>query len=175
MLVDSAPRCAPVRLRRERAGDALADAWLVALQEVGEFAGKLGWRNQTCEDINASGKDAAEWLPDLNHCWFASRVVEVRQRYGLTVDGRERDMLESILSGCTSIAMVVHQSRPAQTATPVPAPGGGQTDDALQQYDDNGNGRITCAEARSHGIAPVRRGHPAYPYMTDGDGDGGGL
>ena len=29
-----------------------------------------------------SGKDAAEWLPDLNQCWFASRVVEVRQRYG---------------------------------------------------------------------------------------------
>ena len=68
--------------------------------------------------------------------------------------------------------MVVRQSRPAQTATPVPAPGGGQVGDALQQYDDNGNGRITCAEARSHGIAPVRRGHPAYRYMNDGDDDG---
>ena len=43
---------------------------------------------------------------------------------------------------------------------------------ALQQYDDNGNGRITCAEARRHGIAPVRRGHPAYAYMRDGDSDG---
>ena len=38
--------------------------------------------------------------------------------------------------------------------------------------DDNGNGRITCAEARRHGIVPVPRGHPAYPYMRDGDGDG---
>ena len=38
--------------------------------------------------------------------------------------------------------------------------------------DDNGNGRITCAEARRHGIAPVPRGHPAYRYMRDGDGDG---
>ena len=28
-----------------------------------------------------SGKDVAEWLPDLNHCWFANRVVEVRQPY----------------------------------------------------------------------------------------------
>ena len=81
-------------------------------------------------------------------------------------------MLEGILSGCTSTAMVVRQSRPAQTATPVPALGGGQTGDALQRYDDNGNGRITCAEARSYGIAPVRRGHPAYPYMNDGDDDG---
>ena len=40
------------------------------------------------------------------------------------------------------------------------------------RWDDNGNGRITCAEARLHGIAPVRRGHPAYPHMRDGDNDG---
>ena len=40
------------------------------------------------------------------------------------------------------------------------------------RWDDNGNGRISCAEARRHGIAPVRRGHPAYRYMRDGDGDG---
>ena len=45
-------------------------------------------------------------------------------------------------------------------------------DDPLALYDDNGNGRITCAEARAHGIAPVRRNHPAYPHMTDGDSDG---
>ena len=25
--------------------------------------------------------DAAEWLPDLNQCWFADRVVKVRQEY----------------------------------------------------------------------------------------------
>ncbi len=39
-------------------------------------------------------------------------------------------------------------------------------------WDDNGNGRVSCAEARDHRIAPVQRGHPAYAYMTDGDGDG---
>ena len=44
--------------------------------------------------------------------------------------------------------------------------------DALALYDDNGNDRITCAEARRHGIAPVPRTHPAYQYMRDGDGDG---
>ena len=56
----------------------------------------------------------------------------------------------------------------AAPATPSPAPGV----DALARWDDNGNGRITCAEARPHGIAPVRRGHPAYQYMNDADGDG---
>ena len=44
--------------------------------------------------------------------------------------------------------------------------------DVLSRYDDNGNGRITCKEARRHGIAPVHRSHPAYRYMRDGDGDG---
>ena len=117
-----------------------------------------------------SGKDAAEWLPDLNRCWFASRVVEVRLKYALTVDERERDAIEGILSGCSSTAMIVDTSGQAATATPVPAAAaeGG----ALELYDDNGNGRITCAEARRHGIAPVSRGHPAYPHMDDRDGDG---
>ena len=44
--------------------------------------------------------------------------------------------------------------------------------DPLSLYDSNGNGRITCAEAREHGIAPVRSDHPAYPYMRDPDADG---
>ena len=30
----------------------------------------------------------------------------------------------------------------------------GVRDDALARYDDNRNGRITCKEARRHGIAP---------------------
>ena len=40
----------------------------------------------------------------------------------------------------------------------------------LAQWDDNDDGRITCAEARAHGIAPVRRDHPTYAYLRDGDG-----
>ena len=118
-----------------------------------------------------SGKDAAEWVPDLNRCWFASRVVEVRNKYDLTIDESERDALESILSGCTSTEMIV-QEAPAQTATPVPTPEEEESSSALEMYDDNENGRISCAEARNHGIAPVRRGHPAYEYMNDADNDG---
>lgn len=117
-----------------------------------------------------SGKDAAEWLPDLNRCWFANRVVAVRLKYGLTIDERERDVLEGILSGCTSTALIVDRS--GQAAAASPAPSAPQAGGALELYDDNGNGRITCAEARNHGIAPVRRGHPAYEFMNDGDGDG---
>ncbi|MDD9981591.1 MAG: hypothetical protein OXU81_09575 [Gammaproteobacteria bacterium] len=35
------------------------------------------------------GKDAADWVPVRNRCWFAGRVVKVKQVYGLTVDRRE--------------------------------------------------------------------------------------
>ena len=124
-----------------------------------------------------SGKDAAEWLPDLNRCWFASRVVEVRLKYALTVDERERDAIEGILSGCSSTAMIVDTSGQAATATPVPAAGaeGG----ALELYDDNGNGRLlrSLPERASRRRLPVavvlhaggRLGEEADPDRRDAE------
>ena len=118
-----------------------------------------------------SGKDAAEWLPARNRCWFAERVLEVKRAYGLTVDRREAAALERILRGCSCTALepLVCRSPGTRTGAPSRSSDGG---DVLARYDDNGNGRITCKEARRHGIAPVRRSHPAYRYMRDGDGDG---
>ena len=117
-------------------------------------------------------RDAAEWLPEKNRCWFAARVVEVRRRYRLTIDRREADALERVLSDCESTAMVKYGGGAVavESATKARSKPSGSAE--ISQWDDNGNGRITCAEARAHGIAPVRRGHPAYPYMRDGDGDG---
>ena len=122
-----------------------------------------------------SGKDAAEWLPQENMCWFAGRIVEVRRKYNLTVDHAEAEALERVLSNCASTEMIVRSCDPGavpsarRDADAEPASSG---TDALDRWDDNRNGRITCAEARRHGIAPVKRGHPAYKYMRDGDGDG---
>ena len=117
-----------------------------------------------------SGKDAAQWLPARNRCWFAARVVEIRRAYDLTIDPREALVLEEILAHCdsTDMAPMACAAEPASVGNPnEPA-----ADHALVMYDDNRNGRITCKEARRHGIAPVRSNHPAYPYMRDGDGDG---
>ena len=50
-------------------------------------------------------KDAAEWLPPQNRCWFAARIVSVRQEYKLTVDRREAAALETILKDCTEEEM----------------------------------------------------------------------
>ena len=118
-----------------------------------------------------SDNDVAEWLPDLNQCWYVDRTVQVRREYGLTIDRAEADAVDRILAGCESTDMVVlppGASTPTVRTTPTPSP----DVDALALWDDNGNGRITCAEARAHGIAPVHRGHPAYQYMNDADDDG---
>ena len=52
-------------------------------------------------------KDAADWLPDRNRCWFANRVVRVKQKYGLTVNENERTALQNILSDCPSVDLVI--------------------------------------------------------------------
>lgn len=53
-------------------------------------------------------KDAAEWMPERNKCWFSARVVEVRLKYGLTIDQDEANALERVLSGCSSTDMVFY-------------------------------------------------------------------
>jgi len=50
-------------------------------------------------------KDAAEWLPVRNRCWFAARVVDVRRAYGLTIDPREVAALEAVLAQCDDTDM----------------------------------------------------------------------
>ena len=51
--------------------------------------------------------DAAEWLPRMNKCWFAGRILKVRRKYRLTIDRREASVLERVLSHCASTEMVV--------------------------------------------------------------------
>ena len=115
-----------------------------------------------------SGKDAGGWLPRMDRCWFAARVMAVRRKYALTADAREARALEEVLSGCASTVMVVVEG-PGPAAEPAPGATAPGTADALRRWETNGNGHITCKEARQHGIAPVRREHPAYRFMRDGD------
>ena len=122
-----------------------------------------------------SGKDVAEWTPDLNACWFVARTLEVRRKYGLTIDRDEAEAAEAVLSQCGATDIVVVECGMAAVPATRPASASASHDDdvdALALWDDNRNGRITCTEAKRHGIAPVPRGHPAYRFMRDGDGDG---
>ena len=60
--------------------------------------------------------------PAQNRCWFAARVVAVRQRYGLTVDQREADALDQVLAGCASTELIT-SARGEVPATATPASG----------------------------------------------------
>ena len=119
-------------------------------------------------------KDVREWLPALNQCWYVDRTIQVRRKYGLTIDQAEAEAVDRVLAGCESTVMVVLAPGTSVGTAPAgdTAPASTGVGDALELYDDNGNGSITCAEARAHGIAPVHREHPAYQFMRDGDGDG---
>ena len=105
--------------------------------------------------------DAAGWLPPMNRWWFAARVINVKRAYGLTVDRRERDALARALAGCEDTDIDMTPRRTVAAASPLESGGtagaSGGTD-TLALYDDNGNGRITCAEARRHGIVHAGRG-----------------
>ena len=121
-----------------------------------------------CGPGGKCGFDAAEWLPEKNTCWYASRVVEIKVKYSLSVDAAEAEVLEAILINCESVEMIYLPASSQHSSSATSA----VSEDALAIYDDNQNGRISCDEARVHSIAPVTRGHPAYAYMNDGDGDG---
>ena len=69
-------------------------------------------------------RDAAEWLPDENRCWFAGRVLQVRAKYDLTIDQAEADALELILARCESTELMVRDCSEDQ---PGPCPSGSST------------------------------------------------
>ena len=114
-----------------------------------------------------SSKDLSQWLPAMNACWYAERTLQIRRKYELTIDYNEANAIERILSQCESTNMIVQ----CKTHT-TPKPKADPDNAILMQYDDDGNGRITCREAIRHDIAPVDKTHPAYAFMRDGDGDG---
>tara|TARA_Y100001934_G_C12002549_1_gene608362 strand:- start:431 stop:610 length:180 start_codon:yes stop_codon:yes gene_type:complete len=39
-----------------------------------------------CSGTGKCGKDAAEWIPAINKCWFANRVWRIKAKYDLSVD-----------------------------------------------------------------------------------------
>ena len=45
-------------------------------------------------------KDAAQWLPSQNQCWYAKRIVQVKAKYGLSVDAPEKAALATVLGAC---------------------------------------------------------------------------
>ena len=72
------------------------------------FAGDLLNLTLAAPEVNSQkgARDAAGWMPTTNRCWFASRIVEVKRKYGLTVDRAEADALGVVLATCSSTELV---------------------------------------------------------------------
>ena len=115
-----------------------------------------------------AGKDAAEWLPSMNQCWFANTIVEVREEYGLTIDQAEVDALESILKDCASVDLVFapRPVTPTPTYTPMPTPS--------RQVYASCEAAEAAGETRIQGSKGPGWGFPAWmvPSARDGDSDG---
>ncbi len=86
---------------------ALAEAYDSGLPEsrFRDFAADL--LNLTIADptVNRhqkSDRDAGDWTPPRNQGWFASKVVAVKRRYGLSLNPAERDALASMLAADTT-------------------------------------------------------------------------
>lgn len=82
-----------------------------SLAEKARFAGDPLNLTLASPEVNRQEKrhhDAAGWLPEKNRCWFAARVVAVRQKYDLTIDETEVLALEDVLSACESTDLVWH-------------------------------------------------------------------
>ena len=104
-------------------------------------------------------KDAAEWLPEKNRCWFAQRVVEVRKAYALTIDRREAQALDAVLASCESSDMVMFPRNAAASESESVA------EDRCGPYKN-------CTELRKDHPRGVPKGHCAYQSRMDRDKDG---
>ena len=97
---------------------ALAEAYDSGLAEsqFQTFAGDID--NLTIADpaVNRTQKadrDAGEWGPPENRGWFAARIVDVKQKYGLSVNPAERDVLQEMLNSDPSRAVTCGGGRAA--------------------------------------------------------------
>ena len=117
----------------------------------------------------AGAYDVKRSVQGETYCWIDIGVGWVAQTARVSnTQPVARSVSQSVSQSETQPPAVQQQAvSTAQQPASQPA-----TQNALALYDDNRNGRITCAEARNHGIAPVSRGHPAYQYMDDRDHDG---
>ena len=109
--------------------------------------------------INRSkgGKDAGEWWPPHNQCWFARQIVEVRNAYQLSVDPREKDSLAEKINACDSFEMEI-------TSTPYPS--------FLTDSTAGCGPFANCTELRKAYPNGVSHHHCAYETRLDANLDG---
>lgn len=52
-------------------------------------------------------KDAGEWLPEKNKCWYVHTIIKIKKKYSLTMDQAEYNAIQKVLERCVTYKMKV--------------------------------------------------------------------
>ena len=117
-------------------------------------------------------REVAEWTPALNACGSVARTLEVRRKYGLTIDGGEAAASEAVLKDCESTEMeIVVRSRVGHV---LGALGGRASRGESTPWPCGMTTATAVSPAPRRAVTASHRCVIAIPYryMRDGDGDG---
>ena len=82
--------------------------WDATEDEKDAFARDLANLTLASPELNSkkSGKDPSEWMPENNRCWYVGKYVEIKRKYGLSMDQAEADSVLAVYATCDSFDMV---------------------------------------------------------------------
>lgn len=166
---------------------ALGNGWV-----TGAFAWEIRKRAAFANDplnllaVDASANrqkgdgDAATWLPRNKdyRCSYIARQVTVKAKYGLWVTAPEKEAMQRVLSTCPEQVVTPDSGAPVVAPVNVPTPSGPaeQGSEWIGSASEGSSNAepyyANCDDARTAGVAPVRRGDAGYGAHLDGDGDG---
>ncbi|WP_419933219.1 HNH endonuclease family protein [Candidatus Poriferisodalis sp.] len=159
-----------------------ANDWTADRRE--QYANDLGYSNSliavsASSNRSKGAKDPAEWLPPTEgvHCWYAAAWVQVKTRWGLTVDQAEANKLGSVLAGCSDSDLGnLPQAEAAPDAEADESEAVGDCHPAYEPCLPNLPGdALNCGDLTAD-QRPVRvKEIGVDPYRLDRDGDGWGC
>ncbi|GAB2828398.1 hypothetical protein GCM10027022_19410 [Alpinimonas psychrophila] len=176
----------------KEAWDSGADKWDAATRQA--FANDLGYDGSliavsASSNRSKSDRDPSEWLPSeaSYKCQYVYTWVQVKIRWSLTMDAKERAAIEKASSGCAEsalgsteqalVAVVQKEPEPVAPAPAVPVPAEpapaapAEPAPAAPSGTDPRFG--TCKEANANGYGNYRSGvDEEYGWYRDRDKDG---
>ena len=51
-------------------------------------------------------KDPANWLPENNRCWYVGKYLEIKRKYGLSMDQAEADSVLAVYRSCSTFKII---------------------------------------------------------------------
>ena len=128
-----------------------------------DFAGSL-IAVTASSNRSKSDRDPAQWLPSNSSylCQYTANWLQVKYRWGLSIDSAESLALGSLVVACDEVAVSLPEKAITKNAE-------------KQRPDASGNDPMfgSCKEAKANGYGPYLKGiDEEYDWYRDGDKDG---